>query len=102
VLVVRTSEPHEGYGWFTAELDTRGGPGCDRYVEGSWDLASCGSRPPCTGRTATGSPRSRATSARTRSASGKTRHMPWRVSTTIRSPEIEITDVAPDAGWYRH
>jgi len=28
--------------------------------------------------------------------------MPWRVSTTIRSPEIEITDVAPDAGWYRH
>lgn len=109
VVVVRTYEEQPGYGWFTIDFDGRGGPHRDRYVDGSWDLASGGFQAVLC----------RANGEVIASVRGRvgedsfrvrfpfellkhTRHVRWRVSTTLRSPQFELTDRAPDAGWFEH
>ena len=109
VIVVRTYEDLPGYGWFTMDLDSRGGGHRDRYVEGMWDLASSGFQAilyrsngdiigSVRGRVGDDSFRVRFPFRLLR----HTKHIRWRVSTTLRSPDFELTDLAPDAGWYRH
>lgn len=109
VVVVRTYEPHEGYGWFSMDFDSRGGRHRDRYVEGSWDLASSGFQAilyrangtvisSVDGRLGEHSFRVRFPLSRL----NRTRHVRWRVTTTLRSPDFERIDRAPDRGWYEH
>lgn len=109
VVVVRTHDDQPGYGWFTIEFDSRGGPRRDRYVDGSWDFASVGFQAVLyrangdpivgvAGRVGDDSFRVRFPLKRLR----HTKHVRWRVTATLRSPQFEIVDLAPDDGWYAH